>query len=289
MTDNFNEINPILSVKNLTKRYETFTLKGVSFELEKGKITGFIGRNGAGKTTTLKSLFNLVHPDAGDVEIFNLPFSRNELEIKGRVGFVLGAANYYPNKKIKTITNAAKGFYKKWDDNAYRDYLAKFSLDENKTISKLSSGMKVKYALALALSHRAEILILDEPTSGLDPVSRDEILGLFLDLSEQGITILFSTHITSDLDYCADNIIYIKEGEIIAHDKLDNFVGGYQIHEFLKKDVPVDLLNKAIGHRRTKNGVSLLFRKDACSISGGKTVKVDLDAIMVHIEKENGQ
>ena len=257
--------------------------------MEKGKITGFIGRNGAGKTTTLKSLFNLVHPDAGDVEIFNLPFSRNELEIKGRVGFVLGAANYYPNKKIKTITNAAKGFYKKWDDNAYRDYLAKFSLDENKTISKLSSGMKVKYALALALSHRAEILILDEPTSGLDPVSRDEILGLFLDLSEQGITILFSTHITSDLDYCADNIIYIKEGEIIAHDKLDNFVGGYQIHEFLKKDVPVDLLNKAIGHRRTKNGVSLLFRKDACSISGGKTVKVDLDAIMVHIEKENGQ
>ncbi|MFA5443024.1 MAG: ABC transporter ATP-binding protein [Bacilli bacterium] len=277
----------ILEVENLTKRYESFVLNKVSFYLENGKITGFIGRNGAGKTTTFKSLFNFVHPDDGEVKVFGKSFKDNELEIKGRLGFVLGSASYYPNKKIKTITEAAKTFYSKWDEQIYRSYLSRFALDENKTVAKLSSGMKVKYALSLALSHHAELLILDEPTSGLDPVSRDEILQIFLDLAEQGITILFSTHITSDLDYCADNIIYIKEGEIIAANKLADFINQYQILEFTKENLSKDLISKSIGHRRTKTGTSLLFNKGMVVEHPHKKVKTDLDAIMVHLEQEH--
>lgn len=277
----------ILDVKNLTKRYENFTLNKVSFSLEKGKITGFIGRNGAGKTTTFKSLFNFVHPDAGDVVVFGKSFKEYELDIKSRIGFVLGGASYYLNKKVKTITEAAKTFYSRWDDDEYRFYLEHFGIDDNKTVSKLSSGTKVKYALALALSHHAELLILDEPTSGLDPVSRDEILQIFLDLVERGITILFSTHITSDLDYCADNIIYIKNGEIIAENKLSVFIDQYQILEFNKEYLNENLITKALGHRRTKNGTSLLFFKDAVVQEPHKRIKTDLDAIMVHLEQEN--
>lgn len=277
----------ILTAKNLTKKYESFTLNEVAFSLETGKITGFIGRNGAGKTTTFKTLFNFVHPDDGEVFVFGQSFKENELEIKSRIGFVLGGASYYPNKKIKTITEAAKVFYKKWDDDAYRHYLEHFGIDENKTISKLSSGMKVKYALALALSHHAELLILDEPTSGLDPVSRDEILQIFLDLAEQGITILFSTHITSDLDYCADNIIYIKDGKIIAENKLADFIGKYKILEFSKESVSSELISKSIGHRRTKNGTSLLFNQETVVEDAHEEIKTDLDAIMVHLEQEN--
>ena len=199
-----------LSVVDLCKKYDHFELNNVSFALETGKITGFIGRNGAGKTTTLKSLINFVHPQSGDVLFFGKSFKDNEFEIKHKIGFVAGGIDYYPKKKIKIITATTRRFYRDWDDDAYTRYMNMFSLDENKTPDELSAGMKVKYSLALALSHNAELLILDEPTSGLDPVSREDLLDVFLNLSKQGITILFSTHITSDLDKCADNIIYIK-------------------------------------------------------------------------------
>ena len=205
----------ILDVRDLGKNYPAFKLDGVSFSLERGKITGFIGRNGAGKTTTLKSVLNFIHPDRGEVRFFNQLFSAAELEIKQRIGFVSGGVDYYSKKKIKSITAVTKTFYKNWDDAAYKSFIKMFSLDESKSPSQLSAGMKVKYALALALSHNAELLILDEPTSGLDPVSRDELLELFMELSSKGTTILFSTHITSDLEKCADNIIYIKNGKII--------------------------------------------------------------------------
>jgi ABC-2 type transport system ATP-binding protein len=218
-------MNSILSVHNLNKHYKKFSLVDVSFELEKGKITGFIGRNGAGKTTTLKSILNLVHPNSGSIEFFGEIFSDKEFDIKQRIGFVSGGINWYPKKKIKTITSVAKQFYSKWNEESYEKYLELFHIDEEKTPEQLSEGMKVKYELALALSHNAELLILDEPTSGLDPVSRDDLLEVFLFLCKnQNVTILFSTHITSDLDKCANNIIYIKEGKIINSSSKDDFL-----------------------------------------------------------------
>ena len=207
----------IVELRNVCKAYPAFRLKNVSFSLEAGKITGFIGRNGAGKTTTIKSMLNLIHTDSGEISYFGIPLAGHETEIKQRIGYSTGAVSWYPRKTIREIVSVTKMFYPDWDEEAYRKYRTLFAIDENKKPMELSEGMKVKFNLLLALSHGAEVLILDEPTSGLDPFSRDEIMELFMTLKGHGVTILFSTHITSDLERCADNMIYIRDGEILEN------------------------------------------------------------------------
>ncbi|MCR4606624.1 MAG: ABC transporter ATP-binding protein [Oscillospiraceae bacterium] len=214
----------IVEVKGLCKKYPEFTLDNVDFSLEKGRITGFIGRNGAGKTTTIKSILNLVHPDAGEVSYFGMPLNGNEAEIKTRIGYSTGSLNYYPRKKLKDLIAVTKLFYPNWNDEAARRYAELFKLDLEKTPLELSEGMKVKCNLLLAMSHGAEVLILDEPTSGLDPFSRDELLDVFLQLRDHGVAILYSTHITSDLEKCADDILYIRNGKIIASETRERFI-----------------------------------------------------------------
>ena len=204
----------VVELDNVCKTYPSFKLNNISFSLESGKITGFIGRNGAGKTTTIKSMLNLVHIDSGNVCYFGLPLSGHETEIKQRIGYSTGTVSWYPRKTIRQIIDVTKTFYTNWDEDTCRRYMDLFNLDENKKPIELSDGMKVKCNLLFALSHGAEVLILDEPTSGLDPFSRDELLDVFMTLKEHGVTILFSTHITSDLEKCADNIVYISNGEI---------------------------------------------------------------------------
>lgn len=206
----------ILRVKHLSKQYPSFQLSDISFALEAGRIAGFAGRNGAGKTTTIKSVLNLIHPDAGEITYFGMPLIGHEAEIKLRIGYSTGTVSWYPRKKLKDIVAVTKSFYPNWDESAYRKYMELFCLDENKTPLELSEGMKVKFNLLLALSHRAEILILDEPTSGLDPFSRDELLDIFMELRDEGIAVFFSTHIISDLEKCADDIVYISGGRIQA-------------------------------------------------------------------------
>lgn len=216
-----------LEVAGLKKNYAGFSLN-VSFALEEGKITGFIGRNGAGKTTTIKSLLGFVHPDAGDIRFFSIPFAENEMKIKSRLGVVLGGVNYYPQKRLGTVAAVTSRFYPEWDDSLYRKYMQLFSLDESKRISELSAGMKVKFSLALALSHSADLLILDEPTSGLDPVSRDELTELLRRIAADGTrSVLFSTHITSDLEKCASHITFIQEGRLQRSDTLAGFMAHY--------------------------------------------------------------
>lgn len=206
----------IAEIRNLNKTYPSFQLKDVSFDINEGEITGFIGRNGAGKTTTIKSMLNLVHPDSGEISFFDKPMNGNETEIKKLLGYSTGSITWYPRKRIRDITAVVKRFYDTWDEDEYYRYLEMFGLDENKTAFELSEGMKVKCNLLISLSHRAKILILDEPTSGLDPFSRDELLDLFRKLSDDGVAVFFSTHIVSDLEKCADNIIYISKGRIAA-------------------------------------------------------------------------
>ena len=145
----------ILEVEGLCKTYPAFRLRDVSFAVEPGAITGFIGRNGAGKSTTIKSMLNLVHPDSGRVMMFGRDFYADEPACKQQLGVVLGGVDFYPNKKLRTITNVTRTFYDRWDENKYRHYLQLFALDETKKVSQLSSGMRVKYMLALALSHDA--------------------------------------------------------------------------------------------------------------------------------------
>jgi len=206
----------IAEVRGLCKAYPSFQLNEVSFEIGKGRITGFIGRNGAGKTTTIKSMLNLVHPDSGEIRFFGSPLREKETEIKQRIGYSTGTVNWYPRKKLGEIAAVVKRFYESWDEDAYRHYLGCFGLEEGKTPLEMSEGMKVKCNLLLALSHRAEVLILDEPTSGLDPFSRDELLELFLQLKNDGVAVFFSTHIISDIEKCADDIVYISGGRIAA-------------------------------------------------------------------------
>ena len=214
-----------LEVRNLRKVYPAFTLQDVSFAVPAGSVTGLVGRNGAGKSTTLKSLLGLVHPDGGEVRFCGMDTAENEKAFKEEIGVVLGGIDFYPKKKLKTITAVTKKFYVNWDEAAYRRYMALFALDEQKRVDQLSNGMRVKYLIALALSHGARLLILDEPTSGLDPVSRDELVQLFKALVADGQrSVLFSTHITSDLEKCADAIVYIKEGKVYQAASMQEFM-----------------------------------------------------------------
>lgn len=219
----------IVEIKNLKKEYPSFSIQNISFNLEAGKITGFAGRNGAGKTTTIKAMLNLIHPDSGEICYFNMPLISNESEIKKRIGYSTGTVNWYPRKRLKDIVSVTKTFYPNWDETAYRKYLKLFKLDENKTPLELSEGMKVKVNLLLALSHKAEILILDEPTSGLDPFSRNELLEIFSALRDDGVAVFFSTHIISDLEKCADDIIYISEGIIKSAMPICDFCKTYSL------------------------------------------------------------
>ncbi|MCR5426245.1 MAG: ABC transporter ATP-binding protein [Lachnospiraceae bacterium] len=217
----------VLEVDGITKKYPAFELKPISFHMEAGEVMGFIGRNGAGKTTTLKSILNLVHPESGSVRVLGMEYLEHEDEVKQQIGYAVGGISYYKNKKIKDIIAITKTFYENWDEQEYRHFLAAFKLDEEKRLKELSEGMKVKFYLTIALSHHAKLLILDEPTSGLDPVSRDEMNEIFRKLAEKGVAILFSTHITSDLEKCADTITYIKNGELVKTAPMSDFIASY--------------------------------------------------------------
>ena len=207
----------LLDVAGLTKGYPKFTLSDVSFQVRAGQVMGLIGRNGAGKSTTIKCMLNLVHPDKGRVMIGGRVFSQEEAACKQILGLVLGGEGFYPRKTLRAVTAAARRLYPRWDESGYRRYLKEFQLDEDKTSAQLSQGMRVKYQLALALSHGAQMFILDEPTSGLDPVSRDELMEIFRALVQDGKRgILFSTHITDDLEKCADGVTYLREGRVEA-------------------------------------------------------------------------
>ncbi len=278
----------VLEVENLVKKYSSFELKNVSFFIEEGHIVGLIGRNGAGKSTILKSILNLIQSD-GRIEFFGLNFRENEQEIKENIGFVSGGFDYYQLKTIKAISKATSIFYSKWDDQKYRGYLNFFGLDENKKIKELSEGMKVKFSITLALSHNAKLLIMDEPTSGLDPLSREEFCDLILDLVKKtGVTVLFSTHITSDLMRISDDLIYVSNGEVLMSDTLENVLNAYKLVKFDAESDIGALKKQIIGLKQVKNGFEGLIKSDAKTENLNVSVP-SLDEIMVHLEIEGGR
>ena len=277
-------MNQVLEVRDLTKQYPSFLLDHLSFTLEEEKITGFIGRNGAGKTTTIHSLLGLIHPDDGEIRFWGMHFRENEQKIKQRIGFVSSGMTFYNKQKIGRITSVTREFYENWDEARYRECLKLFSLEESKTPEQLSNGMKIKYLLSLALSHGADLLILDEPTSGLDPVSREELLEIFLHLRDEGKTILFSTHITSDLDKSADNILYLAGGKLRAESSLADFIAAYRLVEY-GKDAPAASSPLLIGARRSKEGYTALVKAEDAAALDLLPQTCTLDEIMVHLEK----
>ncbi len=268
----------LLDVSHLTKHYPTFTLKDVSFSVNAGEIVGFIGRNGAGKTTTLKSILGFIRPDEGQISFFGgEPVSP---AIRQKIGFAAGGIDYYPSARLSAILDTARRFYPDWDEDACHRWLDLFGLDTSKTPSRLSAGMKVKFSLVPALSRHVGLLILDEPTSGLDPLSRDELMDIFLELrGEAGI--LFSTHIISDLERCADRILYIREGSIAADSAIGAFRESWRIVE--ADSVPEAWANRLIGIRRERNGISALVRSAEADGIPGRPAS--LEEIMLHLER----
>ena len=279
----------MLKISNLNKNYPTFSLKDVSFEVKPGEIMGFIGRNGAGKTTTLKAIMNLIHYESGKITAFDKDMTENELENKQRIGFALSELNYYPNKTIRQLMNVTKRFYKNFDEKKFNEVCKLFNLNIDKKLEELSSGMKVKYSVAIALSHKAELLILDEPTSGLDPVSRDEILDIFRQIvKNKDRAILFSTHITSDLDKCASNITYIHNGKIVYTGQKKDFIGSYL---FVKDKTKNKSLEKEyIASKELDDRIEGLIdanKKDLFEKNGIKPQEPDLEEIMVYLERRD--
>ncbi|WP_010299529.1 ABC transporter ATP-binding protein [Clostridium senegalense] len=205
----------VLEIKNITKTYKDFKLDDVSFNLEKGYIMGFIGENGAGKTTTIKLIMNLLKRDSGEIKIFGKDNVKYSKEIKEKIGFVYDDCFYYEKLSIKKNAKIISNFYKQWSFETFSKYLKIFRLNEDQKVKELSKGMKMKFAIAIALSHNAEFLIMDEPTAGLDPIVREELLDIFQKvIQNEDIAILISTHITSDLERISDYITYINKGKI---------------------------------------------------------------------------
>lgn len=277
----------ILKIENLCKTYPSFSLKDVSFSIKPGTIMGFIGRNGAGKTTTLKAIMNLIHYEKGKITVFDKDMVDHELENKQKIGFALSEINYYPNISLKTLIKVTSKFYKSFDYKYFEEVRKLFNLDLNKKIEELSSGMKVKYSLSLALSSKAELLILDEPTSGLDPVSRDEVLDIFKNIvKDSNRSILFSTHITSDLDKCANDITYIHDGEIIFSGTKEDFINSYLY--IVDKSKNKNLINEYISYKEQESYIEGLIISNKKKIFDNKDIEIkkpDLEQIMIFIER----
>jgi ABC-type multidrug transport system, ATPase component len=233
-------VDSILKVEGLNRSFGEFQLKDVSFSLPRGYIMGFIGPNGAGKTTTIKLIMNLVNRERGEISIFGQDNIKNEKEVKQRIGFVYDENHYYDFLSLQEMKNIIAPFYRDWDEALYQRYLKIFELPARKKIKDLSRGMKMKFSLALALSHRAELIIMDEPTSGLDPVFRSELLEILQnEIQDENRGILFSSHITSDLERIADYICFINNGQIVFSQTCDELR-----EKYLLVKGPLDLLDE---------------------------------------------
>ena len=277
----------ILTVRNLCKHYPAFELHDVSFSIRASSIMGLIGRNGAGKTTTIKSILRLVRPDGGSVEFLGQPVDDDAAALRREAGYVSGDLCYYPRKRLSQLTAVTRSFYSAWDSARYEALLRRFSLDDSKRVCELSAGMKVKYQLACALSHGAKLLILDEPTSGLDPVSRDDLLDLLRSLCEQdGVSILFSTHITSDLDACADDVTYLQNGTVAQSVSLAGFTAPWKKLTGPETALAPALRGALRGLRVHRGEFEALYPSDLPCPAGCREELADLQTVMVYLDRE---
>ena len=222
-------MNQILTVKDLQKKYNNFTLGPINTSFKGGVIIGLIGENGAGKTTFIKSILGIIK-STGKVEIFGHDISTEEKDVKENIGVVLDNSFFPEVLTANDIDKIMNPLYKNWDPGLFYNLLERFSIPKNKTIKTLSKGMRKKLEIAAALAHHPKFLLLDEPTSGLDPVVRKEVLDVFLDfIQDEEHTILLSTHITSDLEHIADYILFLNHGQIVLEETKDDIMENYGI------------------------------------------------------------
>ncbi|MDY4950291.1 MAG: ABC transporter ATP-binding protein [Clostridium cadaveris] len=279
-----------IEIKNVTKRFKKFTLNDVSFELPKGYIMGLIGPNGAGKTTTIKLILNMLKRDSGTIKVLGLDNIDDESKVKEEVAVVFDQPYYIDEWNLNDVEKAVGMFYKKWDGKVFDSYLKRFGLSRSKKVKDLSRGMKMKLMIAVAFSHNAKVLILDEPTGGLDPVARDEFIDLLGEYIQDGErSVIFSTHITSDLEKIADYITFIRKGKIIYTGTKDELLEKYCIIKGGNDDIMLSDKKNIIGLREHSTGFEGLI--DVENLRGFSThvitEKATLDDIVVYMNKED--
>lgn len=270
-----------IEVKQLNKKFDTFELKNINIKIPKGKIIGLIGENGAGKTTLIKCILNILQHDSGEILVFGKPF---EDKIKDEIGVVFDNAFVNEQYSVKDVNQIMKHLYTKWDSKRFFKYMKEYNIPLKKEIRKLSTGMKKKVEIATALSHNPKILILDEPTSGLDPVIRSEILDMFEEfVNETNNSILLSTHITSDLEHIADDVIFISKGEIIFDKPLKDIKEQYIMLELTKKEFEAFNKKDIVRYKKNRLDYQILVYKKNMKKEYEKYIKniTTLDDIML--------
>ncbi len=284
-------MNNAIEVKGLRKSYKDFSLKGITFSLPTGYIMGFVGRNGAGKTTTIRLMLNMTAREGGEISLLGMDSLRDEQHIKQDVAVVLDEIFFLNQWTVGEVEQALKPFYVRWDRSSYAQYAQQFHLPLDKKVKDLSRGMKMKLMLAVALSHEARLLILDDPTSGLDPVARDELLDILSTyISDGERSILFSTHITSDLEKIADYITLIDHGSIYYSGTRDDLIEGFRIVKGGPDDLFDALRGRIIGFTQKSTGFSGLMRTAETRNLPREVITEapTIDEILVAISKDEG-
>ncbi len=252
----------ILEISNLKKIYREFTLDNISLALPRGYIMGLVGPNGAGKSTTIKAIMNLINYDSGNIKLFGLDYENSEEEIKNKIGYVGEEQFFYEDMSVKWIEKFISQHYKQWHSDTFYSLLERFNVSSTKKVQELSKGMRVKLALALALAHNPELLILDEPTSGLDPVIRSEILKILLEvIQDENKSVLFSTHITEDVEKIADYVTYLIDGRIVLSAPKDELLEKWKVLHIKNGYEINDIENKLKGIEKNYFGISGLTDK----------------------------
>ena len=280
----------ILEINELCKRYDEFALKNVSFSLPKGYIMGFVGENGSGKTTTIRAILNMARIDSGRISVFGMDSVTDSIAIKERLGVVFDSLYLAEHLNVRQIEQQLRPFYKDWDSKAFFDRINQFELPDKKRVGDFSKGMKMKLMIAAALSHKADLIILDEPTSGLDPVARDELLDILSEyIEDENRGVLFSTHITADVERIADYVTILHNGEVWYTGTKDELSEGYAVIKGDDKDIPDALRKKLIGFHSYRNGFDALIRTDdlAGIPDALEYEKTTIDEILVYIAKED--
>lgn len=280
--------NNALETKNLNSCIGEFALRDISLEIKEGTIMGLVGRNGAGKTTFIKTILDMIPRTGGEVMFNGISLFGNEEIIKGRVGVVFDNPIFPPNLKAIKIKKLMLPLYPSFDEKKFDQLMERFELDPKKKLLAYSKGMKMKFSIAMALSHNPDLLILDEPTAGLDPVARADVLDLLLEfMQEDDKTILFSTHITSDLERIADYLTIIDEGEILLSKDKEEILEEYVLVQIDKESITDGLRKEIIGAKETAFGYSGLCRKEKLKdVTGIKTARPTIEDLVVFFRGE---
>ena len=280
----------ILEINGLCKQYGDFALRDVSFALPKGYIMGFVGENGSGKTTTIRSILNMAKMDSGSISVFGLDSVKDTIAIKERLGVVFDSLYLAQHLNAGQIGQQLRPFYKDWDSKEYARRLREFGLPDNRKVGDFSKGMKMKLMIAVALSHRAQMIILDEPTSGLDPVARDELLDILSEyIEDESRGVLFSTHITADVERIADYVTILHNGRVWFTGEKDVLTEKYAVLKGAPEEIPAGLRERLIGYHAYRNGFEALICTE--DLDGLPDVldheKASIDEILVYIAKED--